>query len=61
MTRPQTIADIGDDEAELAALSVAVAKARANRRGVSQDEMKAWLLRIADGEFDAPPPIVRDL
>ena len=61
MAHPQTLPDIDDDEAELGALSAAVAKARANRRGVSQEEMKAWLLRIAAGESDAPPPVVRDL
>jgi hypothetical protein len=57
MAKPQAIPDIDDDGAELTALAAAVAEARAHRRGVPHEEMKAWLLRIAAGEFDAPPPL----
>jgi hypothetical protein len=60
MTHPNAIPDIDDDEAELTALSAAVAKARAHRRGVPHEEMSAWLLRIAAGGFDAPPPVARE-
>jgi hypothetical protein len=45
-----------DDDAETALLATAVAEARADKRSVPHDEMRAWLLKIADGEFDAPPP-----
>ena len=52
-----------DDEeaAEFAALTAAVEKARANRRGSPHDEMRVWLLEIAAGNFDAPPPVARGL
>jgi len=45
-----------DDEAETAALFAAVEEARADRREVPHEEMRAWLLEIAAGNFDAPPP-----
>ena len=61
MAQPQSKPELDDDAAELAALATAVAKARAHRRGVTQEEMKAWLLRVAAGETDAPPPVARDL
>jgi hypothetical protein len=48
--------EIDDDAAETAALAAAVAAARADRRGVPHEEMRAWLLEIAAGNFDAPPP-----
>jgi len=60
MTQPNSIPDIDDDDAEVAALADAVAKARSHRRGVSHEEMSAWLLRVAAGEFDAPPPVARE-
>ena len=57
----RTLPDIDDDEAELSALAAAVAKARANKRGIPHEEMRGWLLEIAAGNFDAPPPVARDL
>jgi hypothetical protein len=48
--------DIDDDEAETAALAAAIAVARTDRRAVPHAEMRAWLLEIAAGNFDAPPP-----
>jgi hypothetical protein len=56
-TVPQIEPD--DDAAEAAALLTAVARSRANARGVPHEEMRAWLLKIAAGEFDAPPPVPR--
>jgi hypothetical protein len=50
-----------EDEAEAALLAAAVAEARADPRAVPHDEVAAWLLRIANGEFDAPPPVARIL
>lgn len=64
MTEPARCApDLDDDDeaAELAALAVAVGKARANKRGVPHEEMRVWLLEIAVGNFDAPPPASRSL
>jgi proline racemase len=63
MTEPaRPLSDLDDDNAaELVALTAAVEKARANRRGVPHEEMRAWLLKLAAGNFDAPPPKARDL
>jgi hypothetical protein len=52
---------LDDEAAETAALVAAVAEARADPRAVPHDEMRAWLLRIAAGELDAPPPEPRHL
>ena len=48
-----------EDAAELAALATAVAEARADSRFIPHAEVRAWLLEIAAGNFDAPPPAVR--
>ena len=57
MSNIAPIPDIDDEEAaELAALAKAVAAARADRRAVPHEEMRAWLLEIAAGNFDAVPP-----
>lgn len=52
---------IEDDEAaaETAALAAAVAVAEADPRRVPHEEVRVWLLRLAAGEFDAPPPLPR--
>ena len=62
MTNPaRPIADFDDEAAEIAALTRAVEKARANKRGVPHEEMRIWVLELADGNFDAPPPVAREL
>jgi len=54
--------DLEDDEAaELVALTAAVEKSRANKRGIPHAEMRVWLLELAAGNFDAPPPVAREL
>ncbi len=59
---PAPVAPPLDDEAaELAALEAAIAKADANPRSVPHAEVRAWLLRLAEGDFDAPPPVARPL
>jgi len=55
----EPLAEIDDDAAEAEALSAAIAKARADKREVPHEEMRAWLLKISEGDFDAPPPIPR--
>jgi len=50
------IPELDDDDAELAALTAAVAEARANHRAIPHSRVRAWLLEIAAGNFDAPPP-----
>jgi hypothetical protein len=49
---------IEDDEvaAETQALAAVFGEADADPRSVPHDEVRAWLLRLARGEFDAPPP-----
>jgi Fe-S-cluster formation regulator IscX/YfhJ len=49
-----------DDAAELELLRAAVAKADADPRYVTHDDMRAWLLRLAAGEFDAPLPPLQE-
>lgn len=57
---PATTAEaVDDDAAELAALEAAVAKARADPRRTPHEEVRAWLLRLAEGDFDAPRPPAR--
>jgi hypothetical protein len=57
----QQPADIDDETVETAALTAAVALARDDRLGVPHGEMRAWLLRVADGDVTAPPPRPRPL
>jgi hypothetical protein len=57
MTRNVTTVD--DDIAEAEALRAAVEEAQADRRSVPHADMRALLLRLAAGEFDAPPPVPR--
>jgi len=49
---------ISDDEdvAEARALAAAIAVAEADPRRVPHEDVRTWLLRLADGEFDAPLP-----
>jgi len=51
--------DVDEDAAELAALTAAVAEARADTRSIPHFEVRAWLLEIAAGKFDAPKPVAR--
>lgn len=50
-----------DDEttAEARALAAAIAASDADPRTVPHEEVRAWLLRFVQGEFDAPPPAPR--
>jgi len=54
-------AQIDDElEAERQLLEAAVAEAEADQRYVSHEDMRAWLLQLAQGNFNAPPPDLRD-
>jgi hypothetical protein len=44
------------DAAEAPASANAVAVAEAEPRRLPHHDVRAWLLRLAAGEFDAPPP-----
>lgn len=57
MTRSTLLRDDETEaEAEARALAAAVAIAEADPRRVPHEEVRAWLLRLAHGEFDAPAP-----
>ncbi len=49
---------IEDDEteAEARALAAAIAESDADPRTVPHEDVRVWLLRLAGGEFDLPPP-----
>jgi hypothetical protein len=57
MTTPAPL--IEDDEAEARALAAAVAVAEADPRRMPHEEVRVWLLRLANGEFNALPPAPR--
>jgi hypothetical protein len=44
------------DEAEAQALADAVGESDADPRDVSHERVRAWLSRLANGQFDTPPP-----
>jgi predicted transcriptional regulator len=50
---------IDDTEAERQLLEAGVAEAQADPRYVTHEDMREWLLRLAQGEVDAPPPVLR--
>jgi hypothetical protein len=56
MTNPAPLIEDDEDAAEAQALAAAIAESDADPRSATHDEVRAWLLRIANGEFDAPPP-----
>ena len=45
-----------DDDAEAEALAQAIAASDADPRVVPHDQVRAWLLRLAQGDFDVAPP-----
>jgi hypothetical protein len=56
MTNPTSLIEDDEDAAEAQALAAAIAESDADPRTVPHEEVRTWLLRIANGEFDAPPP-----
>jgi plasmid stabilization system protein ParE len=56
MTATGTHTEDDEDAAEAQALAAAIAESDADPRSAPHDEVRAWLLRIANGDFDAPPP-----
>ncbi len=54
MTAPAPLID--DDEAEARALAASIAESDADPRTASHAAVRAWLLQLAQGDFDAPPP-----
>jgi len=56
MTTPAPLIEDDEAEAEARALATAIADSDADPRTVPHEDVRAWLLRLARGEFDAPPP-----
>ncbi len=56
MTAPARIIEEDEVEAEARALAAAIAASDADPRSVPHEEVRAWLLRLASGEFHIPPP-----
>jgi hypothetical protein len=56
MTQPAPLIEDDEAAAEAQALAAAIAIAEADPRRVPHEEVRPWLLRLAAGEFDAPPP-----
>lgn len=48
-------------EAERMLLEAAVAKARADRRYSSHEDVRSWLLELANGNFSTPLPALHEL
>lgn len=62
MSEPaRALPESDDATAEADALAVAVAEARADVRAVPHADVRAWLLEVAEGNFDAIPPEARPL
>ena len=56
MTTPVPLTEDDEAEAEVCALAAAIAESDADPRTVPHEAVRTWLLRLAAGEFDAPPP-----
>jgi len=52
----QPISMIEEEKAEALVLAAAIARSDADPRTTPHDTVRAWLLRLADGDFEAPPP-----
>ena len=62
MSQPHPEPDVNDEAAaETEALGRAIAEARADPREVPHAEVRAWLLKVAAGKFDAVHPVPRIL
>jgi hypothetical protein len=47
---------IHDEEAERRALKASIGESDMDPRVVPHEQVRAWLQRLADGDFDAPVP-----
>jgi hypothetical protein len=56
MTPPVPLIEDDGADAEARVLAAAIAASDADPRTVPHEEVRAWLLRLATGELDAPPP-----
>jgi hypothetical protein len=56
MTQPAPRIEDDEAEAEARAPAAAIAESDADPRTVPDEAVSVWLLRPAEGKFDAPPP-----
>jgi hypothetical protein len=56
MVHPASQFEDDADAAEAQSLAAAIAESDTDPRVSPHEEVRAWLLRFADGAFDAPPP-----
>jgi hypothetical protein len=56
MATPTPLLEDDEVEAEARALATAIAESDRDPRTVPHEEVRAWLLRLAQGEFEVPPP-----
>ena len=56
MTTPVPLIEDDETDAEAGAMAAAISESDADPRTVPHDQVRAWLPRLAQGEFDAPPP-----
>jgi Fe-S-cluster formation regulator IscX/YfhJ len=56
MSTPYPLIEDDEAAAEARALAAAIADSDADPRTVPHEDVRAWLLRLANGDFDAPPP-----
>jgi len=56
MSNPASIFDIVDEDAKRRAIEEAIAEANAGKL-VPNEVVDEWLAKLANGEFDAPPPL----
>lgn len=56
MTQPIKAIEADEAEADTRALAAAIGESDLDPRTATHAEVRAWLLRLAEGEFDAPPP-----
>jgi hypothetical protein len=58
-TPAKPVPEMDDEAAELEALKAAIAESDADPRFIPHEEMREWLLKLANGDFKAPPPVPR--
>ncbi len=56
MVNSSPLIEEDEDADEAQALAAAIAGSDADARTAPHEEVRAWLLRLANGDFDAPPP-----
>ncbi len=56
MDQPIPLSDFDEEAAERELLRAAVAEALADPLSIPHEDMRVWLLKIANGDFSAEPP-----